>query len=635
MVTGAVPSSETSHGELGSAAGSGEGRTRIELLGRPSIRHGDEPAKVRGHKVWGLLTYLLLSQAPVARREVADALFSEAEDPFRALRWNLTELRRALRLPELFSGSELRLELPEDVMVDIRILAAGTSSEAVSIAGIGRDLLEGIDFPGAPRFEVWLLNQRRRFKVLSESVLRELALGHLGTEDPERAIDEAVRLVALDPLNESSQAILIRSYAAAGDRAAASRQLAACVTLLREALGVEPGIQVLDAVREEGPARTWVPYGRPAALAQLEAGQAAIQGNALEAGLSCLVRASVEARSCGDLPLETDALAEIGSTLAHRFGAERHDEAATVLHQVIERSARLSDPDREAWACYELAWIEFLAARYERCTVWTQRALSLTEEDSLHAAVGYVRGKALSETGNYGTAVATLDDALQRADASAEPLRISSVLAALGRTLMLRGEEQRARVHLERAVEIVKTHRLLWYAPCVEAYLGELYRRSGETEAATQTLDHAIAVARENSDATGEALALHGRSLVDAASGEVDRAGRALRGAIRTLTVHPEYVWAHAWAIDALCEILVEHRPHQAPVWIEGLENLAGRTGMRELLVRSYSYRHALGDPDALPTALLLAQGIDNPCLHADLTARRDALRPAGRGSRA
>ena len=69
----------------------------ISLLGRPNVRRdGVAVAPPRGHKVWGLLAYLVLNGRPVARTRVAALLFPDANDPLATVRWNLHELRRLL-----------------------------------------------------------------------------------------------------------------------------------------------------------------------------------------------------------------------------------------------------------------------------------------------------------------------------------------------------------------------------------------------------------------------------------------------------------------------------------------------------------------------------------------------------------
>ena len=69
----------------------------IRLLGLPEIeRDGVVVTPPRGHKSWAVLAYLVLAEQPVARMRLASLIFGDAADPLGALRWSLTQLRRAL-----------------------------------------------------------------------------------------------------------------------------------------------------------------------------------------------------------------------------------------------------------------------------------------------------------------------------------------------------------------------------------------------------------------------------------------------------------------------------------------------------------------------------------------------------------
>ncbi|MEX0869465.1 MAG: hypothetical protein WD011_07310, partial [Nitriliruptoraceae bacterium] len=88
-------------------------RPVIQLLGSPAIeRASADPYRVRSRKSWALLAYLILSRRPPARSELATLLFSEADDPLRALRWNLSEIRRALGDGTHLEGDPVVLVLP-------------------------------------------------------------------------------------------------------------------------------------------------------------------------------------------------------------------------------------------------------------------------------------------------------------------------------------------------------------------------------------------------------------------------------------------------------------------------------------------------------------------------------------------
>ncbi|HET9969033.1 MAG TPA: hypothetical protein VFQ68_12435 [Streptosporangiaceae bacterium] len=49
------------------------------------------------------------------------------------------------------------LTLPPGSVVDVRVVATGTWADAVTLPGLGADLLEGTAVKGAAAFETWLL----------------------------------------------------------------------------------------------------------------------------------------------------------------------------------------------------------------------------------------------------------------------------------------------------------------------------------------------------------------------------------------------------------------------------------------------------------------------------------------------
>src|SRR6185295_15794121 len=108
------------------------------------------------------------------------------------------------------------------------------------LAGVERELLEGMCFPSSPAYEIWLMTERLHIAAAAEGMLREAALTRLGAGDASMAVDLAGRLVRMNPLDENFQALLVRSLAASGDGVAATAQVARCTELFRRELGVEP-----------------------------------------------------------------------------------------------------------------------------------------------------------------------------------------------------------------------------------------------------------------------------------------------------------------------------------------------------------------------------------------------------------
>ncbi|MCZ4493218.1 MAG: family transcriptional regulator, partial [Conexibacter sp.] len=247
----------------------------IRLLGRPRIaRDGVALAPPRGRKTWALLTYLLLSERPPPRTRVAALLFSEADDPLGALRWTLADLRRTLGSPESAQGDPLDLRLPADVSVDV-----------LGAAALDGELLEGMTFPSSPVFESWLGVMRRSLAGAARALVHDEAVARLAAGDLDGATELATDLVARDPLDQPAQELLIRCLARSGRQADANRQLAECEALLAGELGITAGPELRLAAREPLALPGAAAGDAEAALAQLEAGEAALEAGAIEPGI--------------------------------------------------------------------------------------------------------------------------------------------------------------------------------------------------------------------------------------------------------------------------------------------------------------------------------------------------------------
>jgi len=592
------------------------------LLGKPVIERSGVPTPpAKGRKAWGLLAYLLLSERQSSREQLASLLFADADDPLRALRWNLTELRRLLGDPELFRGEQIQVELPPGSFVDVRVLRSGTWVEAIRLPGLGRDLLEGMDFPSSAAFETWLLNQRRHLTGTSEAILHEAALAKLGSGDVEAAIDLAARLVAIDPLHESYQGLLIRCYAAVGDEASAARQMAACVELFKRELGVEVGPSVTSAGKVSAASATISPGGGGAgARAQLEAGEAAIKAGALDAGLQCLRRAAAEAHSLGDIDLKVRTMLALGSALAH-CGRGKQDEAATALHEVIsmtERTGRHALLAAEAHR--ELAWLELLAARYGRAEARLRQALPLAADDlAEQSAIYFVLGMGLTEGGRYEESMVHLRRSIALAEPAGDNKQLVRSFSMLGKAHLLKRELAPARTHLEHSLEIARSEGWTWAVPWPETYLGEVEFAEGDIDGAEQRFEHAFALGCQSGDPCFTSKSGAGLGLVEARRGNVEGAIARLEDARMRLVRIPDHTWSMACALDSLCGVAVEHRVPGASKWVDDLQNLTSRTDMRELLVHSYLHRFRLGDTTSLEVARLLSREVDNPYLHATI----------------
>jgi DNA-binding SARP family transcriptional activator/pimeloyl-ACP methyl ester carboxylesterase len=101
------------------------------------------------------------------------------------------------------------------------------------------DLLEGLRLR-EEAFEEWLAGERSRLRERALRVFLVLLEQLAAAGRTDDAVQTALRLLALDPLQESVHRQLMRLYAAQGRRTTALRQYELCARTLRDELGVEP-----------------------------------------------------------------------------------------------------------------------------------------------------------------------------------------------------------------------------------------------------------------------------------------------------------------------------------------------------------------------------------------------------------
>jgi tetratricopeptide (TPR) repeat protein len=102
------------------------------------------------------------------------------------------------------------------------------------------ELLEGFYVRDSPGFEAWHAQEADTLQRELGAALARLVRALTERREYGRAIGQARRWLALDPLHEPAHRELIRLYALAGDRAAALAQYRDCVRTLSQELGVTP-----------------------------------------------------------------------------------------------------------------------------------------------------------------------------------------------------------------------------------------------------------------------------------------------------------------------------------------------------------------------------------------------------------
>jgi DNA-binding SARP family transcriptional activator/tetratricopeptide (TPR) repeat protein len=248
-------------------------RLSLTLLGgfRARLDSG-RPLAFSTRKAQALLAYLALP-AGVAhpRDKLATLLWGSTVDTTArtSLRQTLYALRKSLHeadgAPLRIEGNTVALDAAA-VTVDAGAfearMAEATPAALLDAAALYQgDLLDGLTV-GEPSFDDWLMGERERLRVMALQGLSRLLVHQRAAGPAEPAIQTALRILALDPLQESVHRVLMQLYVETGRRGAAIRQYQLCVHSLQKELGATPE-GATTALYEE------IARQRPAAAASL------------------------------------------------------------------------------------------------------------------------------------------------------------------------------------------------------------------------------------------------------------------------------------------------------------------------------------------------------------------------------
>jgi DNA-binding SARP family transcriptional activator len=329
----------------------------IQLRGEVRLEVGGTRVEGRlpGRLGRALLAFLVLNRhRPVTRDELMGALWPAAvpRDPAATLSTLLSGIRRALGAELLQGRSELRLELPQDAIVDVEVAAkallaarAAVPTEPEQACTAAQTALDIYESPLVPLFDAPWLEEHRRTeeedRLAALEVFAEAALS-IGDDGPARAQLAARQLVELAPFRESGHALLMRAHEARGNHAEALQTFERLRVLLREELGSTPSPalralheQVLAAADQED---AEVP-GAVASMAKLRPGLQPVLLKAedrpfvgREQALAVLRRELAAARTERRFVLLAGEPGIGKTSLAAAFGREAYDVGAIVLY---------------------------------------------------------------------------------------------------------------------------------------------------------------------------------------------------------------------------------------------------------------------------------------------------------------
>jgi DNA-binding SARP family transcriptional activator len=236
-------------------------RLSLTLLGDFQARFGaGPPLRLRTRKTQALLAYLALSPGqPHSRDKLAALLWGDRSQPQARARFRETlfVLRRALAPADppclALTGEAVALDAASvdvDAGAFARMARAGdVESLAQAVALYRGDFLEGLAFRGT-LFENWLMAERERLRELALEALAKVLAHQRAAGAAGEAVQTALRLIALDPLQETVHRTLMHLYTELGRRGSALQQYQLCVGILATELGVEPEEETRNLYQE-------------------------------------------------------------------------------------------------------------------------------------------------------------------------------------------------------------------------------------------------------------------------------------------------------------------------------------------------------------------------------------------------
>ncbi len=530
----------------------------IHLLGRPVIA-GEEGGAVRprGRKAWGLMARVLLTDMPVSRRRLSEELFATADDPMGALRWSLAQLRRAVGDSGSFCGDPVEANLSADVLVDIKCLDQ-LEIDPGEPPGL---LLEGVDADWSAEFDVWLSVERWRAESQVVAALRRSTMDALSVRDSALACTLTRELVARTPLDEGSHVLLVQALVLSGDMVAATERVDACVELFMRELQVEPTAALHSALREDSFNKPPGVSHAASARALLEAGNAAVDAGAVDAGIDCLRRAVMDAERSKDTQLCGRAQCALGAALIHAIRGF-DDEGSVVMRRAVEAALEVGDAATAVAALRELGYVETLAGRRREAAEFSARALEAASE--LPEAQGLILSKSainLADWGRTAEALETFREARELSQRFVMARDSAHAMTFGARTMLGFGLYDEAQQWLDAAIRIAIDERWNTFRPVAETFRLELDRLVGRDPLAIRAdLEHVFAATCQLGDPCWEGLAVRGIGLTYQHSDDADTAYKWLEdGIARCTRVTDTWMWVEADILEREMDLAMRH----------------------------------------------------------------------------
>lgn len=427
---------------------------RFILLGELQIVHAGQPLSHPPPRTHSILAMLLLRPRAQRRGCLVNLLFPDLPERIgrRRLSDRLWLLRDALPGLPLESATDW-LEMPaESRWLDVEEFKRMASSTELADWQAALALYRGDLLPGC--FDDWLLIEREALHLEYVHLLHRAGDRLFKLQRFQQALPLARQLVRGEPLDERALRLLMRSYAALGQRGAALAAYERFVELAADELEIEP-TPVTQALAQA--IRTSAPSTPPSSTLPEDASPEARLHQA---------RAALDR---GDWAIAEHCLATLKSGATTDEMSLRLLEADLALlceeYERVEQILRKCDGDRAAVMTRRAA-VEL--ARRQRTVAHdaASRALLLAhdqqdQESSLEALL--VLAQAQRRLGQMAQALANAERAFNLANSLAYPAGAVRALLVRGMTLFRQGRSRDAIPVFHRARSLAHEHGLRRY----------------------------------------------------------------------------------------------------------------------------------------------------------------------------
>jgi hypothetical protein len=404
---------------------------------------------------------------------------------------------------------------------------------------------------------------------------------------------------------------------AAGRGGLASAHLASCEALFARE-GLVPSQSLRSAAHDAGSAPRPRLRAGVIAASLLQAGKAALDAGAVDAGVETLRRAAVDAERAADPGLQAEVLCELGQALVHAVrGAD--GEGAVVLHRAL-LAARAADRAAVAVdALRELAFVDVQAGRHASADRSLQEATrDAGENPGLLAGILAIRGMNQADRGRHLDAAALLTESARAANAAGRTRQEAWSMGLLARSLLLSGQMPLARQAAEQSMAAVRRERWNAFLPWPQVLYAQCLVEGGRGDEGGEEAERAFALACELGDPCWEGMAARALGLAALDAGDLKSAQAWLADARRRCDRVPDrYVWISAYIGLAQLEAAASGDAALIAAGAARLYHYAARHDLPEFLAWALVYQAEAGDRGKAALARRAAADVANPRLQA------------------